>query len=120
MAKKQHFTRDDMWFAGEDKQLRFTILDENAVAVDITGWAVRFAFGEMPGDDAIFEKTVGSGITLTTPLSGLLTVQVQDADTDALAAGSYVYSLKRMDNNTETILAFGDVLLQRAAGDPVV
>lgn len=116
MARKQHFTRDDMWFAGEDKQLQFTILDENEDPVNITGWAVTFSFADGVSETPLFEKTVGSGIALTTPGSGLLTVTVTDADTEDLDAGDYVYALHRTDASTETVLAFGDVVLQRAAG----
>jgi len=115
MAKEQHFNAADMWFVGEDKQLQFTILDEAGAAVNITGWSINFAVATSPGAAALVSKSTASGIALTTPASGILTVTIADTDTDAIASGRYVYALKRMDNNTETVLAFGDVLLQGSA-----
>ena len=42
-------------------------------------------------------------------------VAIADTDTAALAAGIYKHALKRTDEGSETILSFGDLVLQKAA-----
>ena len=77
-----------------DWTLEFTITDEADVAVDITGATANFTVKKDLDDAAgIFTpKTVGAGITLTTPLSGKLQVTGVPADTDG-NDGNHIYEL---------------------------
>lgn len=106
------------WFTGEDKALVFTIYEsDETTPQDITGWTVSWRLKRRQSDAdsaALLTKTVGGGISLTTPLSGVLTVSVADTDTDAILAGSYFHELKRTTDGSETVLSFGSAVLKQA------
>lgn len=117
MAVERNITKDEHFFLGEDKALVFTIYQaDGETPQDITGWALIFVFRKAPStaDPALISKTTSAGIALTTPLSGVCTVTIEDTDTEDLAEGKYYYSLKRTDAGSETILTFGSVQLRRA------
>lgn len=117
MADEQNITAENEFFLGEDKTLTFTIYQSNGVtAQDITGWAISWMLKKDATDDDVnakITKTVGSGITLTTPLSGICTVTVADTDTASLRPGLYQHELKRTDDGFETVLAYGTCYLGR-------
>ncbi len=103
-------------FIGEDRTLRFTVVDANDAAVDITGYALEWVMRERPGSDmATLTKTTGSGITITDGPNGLCEVAIADANTLALDPGTYFHTLRRTDDGSETVLSFGDVILKQAA-----
>lgn len=118
VAITRNITKDDDWFTGEDKSLVFTIYQSNeTTAQDITGWALSYRLKRSPADadgDAVLTKTTGSGIALTTPLSGICTVTIEDTDTDSLDPRTYFHELKRTNAGNETVLTTGSVLLQQA------
>lgn len=90
-------------FVAEDRNVVFTVVDDDGVAVDITGWAVSFVSG-------VVTLTVGSGITLTTPASGILTVVISSANT-TLLLGSGDYKLRRTDSGFNTVLSYGTLVV---------
>lgn len=79
---------------GDDRKIDFAV-DLEGVAQNITGWSLRFT-GRLaiPGPttvddaDAIMAYAVGSGVTLTTPASGLLRVHIDGGDTYGLPAAA--------------------------------
>jgi len=104
------------WYLGEDKGLRITVYqDDGTTLQDITGWALSWLLKRSKTDaDAaavIPAKTVGAGIALTTPASGLCTVSITDTETDALTAGTYYHELKRTDPGNEAVLVTGEATL---------
>ncbi len=72
---------------------RITVKNTDETAKDITGATVRYTVRERTYDGAqVLQKTVGSGITLTTPTSGILDATLSAADTAALVPSvGYVY-----------------------------
>ncbi len=82
---------------------------------DITGWAIEWVLREGPAGAEQFTKTVGSGITLTTPTEGVLSVAIADSDTLALDPKTYYYTLRRTDDANEVALAYGDAVLRQPA-----
>lgn len=106
----------DRLFCGDGKTIRYTVVDAAGAAVNITGWLVRFTVAPEPGDTAVMEKEGGSGITLTTPLSGILDVDINALDTDDIPPGTYIYSLRRIDEGFEQTLAYGDFNLLPKVG----
>ncbi len=106
----------DAWFIGEDKILRFAVVDANAAAVNITGWELGWVLRESAADsDSLASKSVGAGITITDGPGGICEVAITDADTDNLDPGTYVYALRRTDEGSEQVLAYGDAVLRQAA-----
>ena len=108
---------DDDWFIGEDKSLPFTIYQSDKRTIQaITGWTLSWMLKRSLADadvDALLTKTTTSGISLTTPASGLCTVTIADTDTDSIEPGRYYHELKRMDDGNETVLSQGRCVLRR-------
>jgi hypothetical protein len=109
---------DDDFFIGEDKTLGpGTIYQQNKrTPQDITGWSVSYMIKRSLDDldvDAVLQKTTASGITLTTPTSGIMNITIADTDTDGLTAGRYYHEVKRTDAGQETVLAKGTCVLQQ-------
>lgn len=112
MSKDSPIRQSDNWFIGEDRDLRYTVLDASAVAVNISGWTLEWVLREKPwGATALITKTPA----LTTPGSGICTVSIADDDTINLQPGIYYYTLRRTNAGAETVLAFGDAVLQQAS-----
>lgn len=118
-TRKVDFTRDDEVFTGADRTLRFTVLDSASAAVNITGWALSWALYQKAapaGQGTLVSKTTVSGITLTTPSSGIADVALADTDTDDLKGDAdYYYELRRTDAGSEDVLACGSFHLCQSA-----
>lgn len=118
MAIRDDITKDDDFYTGEDKTLTITVYQsDGTTAQNITGWSLSYRWKRSLSDadsEAVLTKTTSSGITLTTPGSGICTVTIADTDTDSLEARTYYHELKRTDAGSETVLTTGSVLLQRA------
>jgi hypothetical protein len=82
--------------SGDDKLIQLTVRDQDAVVIDITGATMSFVLSEDPGDVALFELTVGSGITLIDPTNGRADIRIADTDTAALA-GLYYFEVTLTD-----------------------
>jgi hypothetical protein len=116
MSEEAPIQQTDHWFIGEDRTLRFTVLDENDAVVDITGYALEWVMRERPATaTAAITKTTGSGITITDGPNGLCEVTIADADTLSLSPGTYFHTLRRTDDGLETVLSFGEAILRQAA-----
>jgi hypothetical protein len=90
-------TITDSFYLGEDVSITVTVTDDAGSAVDITGMSISYLVWSGT-NAAVITKTVGSGIALTTPASGILTITIADTDTDAIAPGRYNHELKITDN----------------------
>jgi hypothetical protein len=118
VATQDNITGGDEWFTGEDKSLVFTVYQsDGSTAQDITGWSLSWMLKRHPAEAdnaALITKTTSSGIALTTPLSGVCTVSIEDTDTDGLEPGTYRHELKRTGGGVETILSYGTAVLRQA------
>jgi hypothetical protein len=72
---------------------RIAVKNTDESVKDITGATVRYTIRQHQyAGTQVLQKTVGSGITLTTPLSGVLEVTLTIVETAALSPNtSYVY-----------------------------
>lgn len=83
---------------------------------DITGYALQYILRRRADDPAEeIAKTTSSGIAITDGTGGACEVTINDTDTDALAAVQYFQTIRRTDEGSETVLAFGSVVLKKAA-----
>ena len=119
MAVERNISPADDFFTGEDKTLPITIYQANGTtAQNITGWNLSWLVKRKRLDldvAAVVTKVTPTGITLTTPLSGLCTVTVTDEDIATLSADTlYYHELKRTDVGSETVLTFGTFRLRQA------
>lgn len=103
---------DTGFFRGEDKALVFTVKDLNGNAINITGWTITFRMGTAQFGGATITKSA----TLTTPATGICTVNLVAADTVNLAQDgnptTYYYTLRRTDVGAVTVLAYGHIIVQ--------
>jgi hypothetical protein len=133
MALETTLGGDGSLFIGEDKRLRFgplsepagwnTALDGTYVPPDISAWAIQFVVRLKDGspDPAIIDVAVSGtlGTYATTVATNTQQVYVDLSDTQmnlfsALKDGkTYRWSLKRMDDTLETVLAYGDFIPQQ-------
>lgn len=107
-------------FIGEDKTFRLEVLDSNEAPVDISGWTIQLLV-------RLRETSQAALLTKTATISGVFNADrtvnaqraiVEVADTeiseDAFDPRMYRYSFKRLDDGSETILAYGNFVMQRA------
>lgn len=119
MAIEAPISQSADFFTGEDKSLIFTVYQADGTTVqNITGWALSWMVKKRRTDadaDALITKTTSSGIALTTPLSGICTVTVTDADVANIRGGElYYHELKRTTDGAETVLSYGKFGLRQA------
>lgn len=126
MARQQNLGGSEDWFIGEDKTLPFEIYDgaNESLIVDVSAFAMEFKLRRKGDTDKVVltKTTGGSTITITGAFNSdpdtntqKTNVLIEDTDTDHLPPGDYYYSLRRTDAGNETVLAYGDVVLKRAA-----
>lgn len=92
-------------FVGEDKTFRLTMPN-----VNIAGWSILWVVRttDSAADPAIFSKT--ATITGTFNVDQLAFVMLTDTEMNTVTARIYRYSWKRMDDGSETVLAFGNMV----------
>lgn len=117
MSIESPVTHAKHFFAGTDRQLRFTVRDDDGNVIDITGWTLEWVLRHSDEGAALITKTTdpGDGITVTAPTTGIALVEFDPVDTALLDPGQYVYALRRTDMDFVDILAFGVFELLRAA-----
>jgi hypothetical protein len=97
-------------FVGEDKLYQDTIVQADGVTPqDITNWGVSFKVTAYDDPTAVYisKSTAGGGITLVTPLLGVLQILVQSTDTAGMYPGSYRYAIERVDVGNDAVLTAG-------------
>jgi hypothetical protein len=96
-------------FRGDTRRYAIAVT-RNGSAEDLTG--AQLWFTARPANDSTdryaIAKTIGTGLTVTNPTGGLVTLQIDPADTAALslvAPMTFVYDvqLKTVGNDVETI-----------------
>lgn len=89
-----------MMYRGDDRTFTITVTVDGAV-FNLTGCAVRFTMKQHITDtEAYLSLSVGNGITLTTPASGILTVAIPAAATQGVGTDTMFYwDLQITDTN---------------------
>lgn len=116
MARENSVTRDDNFFAGDDKVFRWTVFDRDdtatQVALDITGYTLDW---ELKLNEADTVPLISrSAFAPSAPAVGQIEVTLLDTETETLAEATYVYTLRRIDAGLERVLAFGGFHIRRA------
>lgn len=106
-------------FVGEDKVFLLETIDVNGLPIDMTSWTLLFdvrkkdnsadpaIVSKMPNIIGVFnvDRSVNTQRALVT---------VTDTDMNEFKAGTYRHSWKRMDDGSETVLAWGDFTPEKA------
>lgn len=117
MGSNQPITIADGFFRGEDKTIRFTIVDDQdpAVAVDVTGWNLEWNLQlEDISTTNVLVKTSPVGINIFDAINGVVDVIFAAADLATQTRGDYFHSLRRTDPGSEAVLAEGEFKLRAA------
>ena len=107
-------------FVGEDKVLICgPVTDKDGTLVNIAGWSILFVVRkkDATADPALLSLSATvTGFFSLDPLlnTQVASVTVDDVDMDQFKAGTYRFSWKRMDAGFETILSYGDFVVEKA------
>lgn len=106
-------------FVGEDKMFRLELIDANELPVDMTGWTILFDVRKSvtAPDPAIFSKNA----SLTGAFNAVRALNTQraivtltDTEMNTVKARTYQCSWKRMNDGSETVLAYGAFAPEKA------
>ena len=101
-------------FRGNTVSLSVTVTASGSV-YNLTGCSLTFtAKIKYTDTSAVFQKTIGNGITVTTPTSGLVTIVISPSDTLSLsnAKQMLVYDLEAVDGSGNVYtLASGNLIV---------
>lgn len=119
MAEEVTIGNDGSLFVGEDKTLKLEVLDSAGVPVDLTGWTILFDArkSNTSADPALLSKNASvTGVYNAARATNTqrAVVALTDTELNTLKAITYRYSWKRMDDGSETVLAYGDFIPQKA------
>ena len=119
MAHEQQIGGDSTLFVGEDKTFRLEVLDVSDLPVNIAGWTMLFDVRkkDTSAAPAIFSKTpsiTGVFNALRASNTQRAIVVLTDTELNMVLGKTYRHSWKRMDNDVETVLAWGDFVVQKA------
>lgn len=101
-------------FQGDTFALAVTVAtDSDGTPQDLTGASATYAVFDLDPDTGVtvaeqFRKTVGSGITLTSPTAGLLTITVLGTNSQNLI-GSHYHELEVTVGSTVQTAFFGTI-----------
>ena len=68
--------------------------DNTGAPIDTSGYSVQLQIRNQVDNSSVLGLAVGSGITLTTPASGITTYRVTGTQTAAIPVGTYNYGIK--------------------------
>lgn len=119
MAREVNIGGDGALFVGEDKILVLELLDTSDVPVNMSGWVLLFDVrkSDAAAEPAILSKTpVIAGVynSIRGTNTQRASVTLTDTDMNLLKARTYRHSWKRMDDGSETVLAYGNFAPQKA------
>lgn len=106
-------------FVGEDKALVLEVLDTADLPVDIAGWVIHFVVRrkDNSADPAIFDKTAtvsGTYSAIRASNTQRATATLTDTELNTVTNRTYRHSFKRMDDGSETVLAYGNFAPEKA------
>jgi len=97
--------------SGNDKDLRFTTLDQDGIAVDITGSTIVWALARSAKNKSrLITYTSPTNVAITDGPAGKFTVSIQDTDTLTLKAGKYYHEARVTSPvGNKITVAYGEV-----------
>jgi hypothetical protein len=112
MALQSDVARDEGWFIGEDKRIRFTVYStpQQTAVADITTWT--FVYELYAGAEVAFAIEAGANLTVEDGPAGIVIVAVDGDLTAALPDLTDLHHVLRRTNAGErSVIAYGDVVL---------
>lgn len=119
MAERQTIGGDGDLFNAEDKDIKVHVTTKAGVPVDVSGWTTKLVVkaDESSEEELIELDGTVEGVYDADPDDNTqrLVFSLEDTDTADLEEGSYVYSIRRTDDGSGTVLAFGRFVMELAA-----
>lgn len=117
MARETQIGGDGKLFVGEDKRFKLLLVDEDEIPVDMAGMTLSLVIATSDTKPALFTKT--GTVTGTYNVDPLVNTQfafalLTDDEMDTLRGKTYRYSWKRYDAGFDTIVAYGDFVVEKA------
>lgn len=119
MASTVNIGGNGLLFVGTDVVQPIKVVDKDGIPVNIAGFTLVFDVRkkDTSPDPAILSLTPAiTGIYNVDPLvnTQVATVTITDTQMNLFKGQTYRYSLKRNDNDSETILVRGDFIVEKA------
>lgn len=109
---------DGTLFVGEDKILELEVLDPQGLPIDIGGMVILFDVRKADAaSTAILSRTaviIGAYSPVRASNTQRAQVVLTDTELNTVKAIKYRHSWKRMDDGSETVIAWGDFTPQKA------
>lgn len=114
MSKESHIAKSDNFFIGEEKDLKFNIVDAADAPLDVSSYTFKWVMG-VEGQTPLI--TILDAKITTEDDAGTkdrVVVEVDRSVTVDLKPGNpYKHALRRTDAGSEQVLSFGDCYLRR-------
>lgn len=107
-------------FVGEDKtlSLELTSKADSTVAVNMSGWTMVFDVRKSDTSQtsilSLTPSVTGSFNALRSSNTQRAMVTISDESTNLFKGATYRYAWKRLDEDSETVLMWGDFVLEKA------
>ena len=102
-------------FVGEDKTLKLELIGITGLPVDMTGWGVRCLVLSKQSEVLIDKNASITGVYNAARSDNTQRAVVTLTDSDmSIQEGVHRHSWKRTDDGSETVLAYGDCIIERA------
>ena len=79
---------------GIDLIFTVTWTDSTGAAINLTGYTIQLAVSNQVTNTNLLTLSIGSGVTVTTPSTGVASFRITGAQTTALGVGTYYYGIK--------------------------
>lgn len=114
MSIESHIALSDNFFIGEEKDLKFSIVDAAGVALDVSSYTLKWVMGvegqtpliDISGGKITFEDDAGTNDRVIVEVDRSVTVDLKPGN-------PYKHALRRTDAGLEQVLSFGDCYLRR-------
>lgn len=119
MAEYVPITKEHNWFIGEKKTFQYTIKNQDGSLANISTWDLEWTLRPDAESTTTFiqkKSTVGGEISKSDPTNGVCLVIINPDDYSAVVgAGTFDKALKRTDGDNDSVLAYGEAVLQAAS-----
>jgi hypothetical protein len=102
---------------GDTRTLNVAVVDATGLAQNLTGWSLWFTAKAQTtdADPGVFQKTIGSGITVASPTTGTAVVTLAPADTSGLTGDATLFTdLQGKDGSAAIVTLASGTLTVRA------
>ena len=88
-------------YQGDTKQVIITIYDEDGVILPLAGYDITWVVYHPTTKNVILSKSLGSGITVPTPLNGEVIIELLPVDTENVVPNTYNHECEISTSTTD-------------------